>query len=471
MSLRQSFTRLRAPQLASLLAMPMALASLLVSCHAAAAPSGPISGWQKGTEPSWVSMYEYVPTKLAPNPPILVLVHYCGGNASGVFGEAQGGGIVAAADKYGFLMVVPQTSRNCWDVATKAALTHGGGGDTGAIVDMVNYAITKHSANANRVYVTGTSSGAMMAEGLAAVYPEVFKGSSEFAGVPAGCWSVGNETDGQWSGACAGGTVIHTAEEWGTMARNMYPGYTGFRPRIQLWHGDADTTIKPANQTEAIKQWTNVLGVSTAPTSTMTVQISGKSYKREQWQDKCGSVVLDAWTQANGPHGTDANLNATYTIPFFGLDQSGDVDPEVAKCAGSAGGGSGGSSGAPSGGSNAGGQGNPSGGSANTAGQSGDGGSGVPVGTGGSSGTATNPGTGGSGVPTSGGTGTGTGVAGTSAGTVSDTPADDVPARPGCACDLGRRSSTGDAFGWAGALAMSVMLGRRRRVKHSAVAR
>jgi len=225
-------------------------------------------------------MYEYVPAKLAANPPILVLVHYCGGNASGVMGEAQGGGIVAAADKYGFLMVVPQTSRNCWDIATTPAITHNGGGDTGAIVDMVNYAITRHSANANRVYVTGTSSGAMMAEGLAAVYPEVFKASSEFAGVPAGCWSVSNMTDGQWSGPCAGGTVTHTADEWGMIARNMDPGYTGPRPRIQLWHGDADTTIKPANQTEAIKQWTNVLGVPTAPNSTMTVAISGKNYKR-----------------------------------------------------------------------------------------------------------------------------------------------------------------------------------------------
>jgi acetylxylan esterase len=463
--------RARASRIASVLALPVALASSLVSAPAlAAGPTGPISGWQKGTEPSWVSMYEYVPANLAPNAPVLVLVHYCGGNAGGVFGEAQGGGIVAAADKYGFLMVVPQTSRNCWDVATAASLTHGGGGDTGAIVDQVKYAITKHNANANRVYVTGTSSGAMMAEGLAAVYPEVFKGSSEFAGVPAGCWSV-SDPDGQWSGPCAGGTVTHTADEWGTMARNMYPGYTGPRPRIQLWHGDADTTIKPANQTEAIKQWTNVLGLSTAPTSTMTVQISGKSYKREQWQDKCGSVALDAWTQLGGPHGTDANLNATYTIPFLALDQPGDVDPIVAKCGGSAGGGGSGTGGSASGGSSSstGGQANPAGGSPSTGGQTSAGGTGTTLGTGGASGTATNPstGTGGSGVIPS--AGTGTSVAGTSDGTVMDQPGGpDVPPRPGCACDLAQRSSSGDALAWAGALAMSVVFGRRRRAKRSA---
>ena len=45
--------------------------------------------------------------------------------------------------------------------------------------------------------------------------------------------------------------------------------------------------------------------------------------------------------RAGGPHGPDANLNSTYIIPFFGLDQTGATDPEVAKC-----GGAGGSSGA-----------------------------------------------------------------------------------------------------------------------------
>ena len=277
-------------------------------------------------------MYEYVPSNLAPNPPILVLVHYCGGNAAGVMGEAQGGGIVAAADKYGFIMVVPQTSQNCWDIATKPSLTHDGGGDTGAIVDMVKYSISKHSANADRVYVTGTSSGAMMTEGLLAVYPDVFKGGSEFAGVPAGCWAV-NDPAGQWSGPCAGGQVTHTAADWGTMVQGMYPGHTGFRPRVQLWHGQADSIISYTNQTEAIKEWTDVLGVAATPTSSTSVSISNHQYMRQQWQDACGSTVLDAWSEVDGPHGTDANLNAQYVIPFLALDMAGATDPEVARCA------------------------------------------------------------------------------------------------------------------------------------------
>src|SRR5262245_57647990 len=103
MSLRKNgFPGTQASRLARLFAAPMAFgACLLIGAPASAASlAGPISGWQKGNEPSWVSMYEYVPANLAANSPLLVLVHYCSGNAAGVFGEAQGGGIIAAADKY-----------------------------------------------------------------------------------------------------------------------------------------------------------------------------------------------------------------------------------------------------------------------------------------------------------------------------------------------------------------------------------
>jgi acetylxylan esterase len=493
MSLRNNGSaRTRASQLALLIAMPMAIASFLCSAQASAAGlTGPITGWQKGTEPSWVSMYEYVPANLAANPPILVLVHYCGGNAAGVFGEAQGGGIVAAADKYGFVMVVPQTSQNCWDVATTPSLTHNGGGDTGAIVDQVKYSITKHNANANRVYAAGSSSGAMMTEGLLAVYPDVFKGGSEFAGVPAGCWSV-NDPAGQWSGPCAGGQVTHTAAEWGAMVQAMYPGYSGFRPRIQLWHGEADSTISYTNQGEAIKEWTNVLGLSATPASTTSVTISGHQYSREQWQDSCGYTVLDAWSEANGPHGTDANLNAQYAIPFLALDQTGATDPEVAQCGGSAGAtGSGGSTAA--GGSTASGGSSTTGsGGSSTTGSGGSSttgsGGGSTTGSGGGSttgsGGGSTTGSGGSDTNGSAGSGTstgpGTGSSGSSFGNsggsddtgTSDTSAA-TPSRPGCSCELARSSGAAGrgAFAWAGLLALNLIFGRRRRAKRAADAR
>lgn len=305
---------------------------LLVACPARAASlTGPVTGWAKGV-PGYISMYEYVPAKPASNPPILVVSHYCGGNAAGVFGEAQGGGIVAASEKYGFIMIFPQTSNNCWDVGSMKSLTHDGGGDTQAIAEMVTYAIAEHGADADRVYLVGTSSGAMMTQALLAIYPDVFKAGAEFSGVPAGCWAASYSASNQWSGPCAGGQVTHTAQEWGDMVRAMYKGYSGYRPRVQLWHGMADSTIRFPNQTEAIKEWTNVLGLDANPTSNATVNFMGHQWTHESWQDSCGFTVLDAWSEQNGPHGTDANLNATNVVPFLGLDKAGLVDPQVAQC-------------------------------------------------------------------------------------------------------------------------------------------
>jgi len=319
------------------------VAGLLTAAHAEAASLQKVSDWGASGVPATASMYIYVPDKLATKPPILVLAHFCGGSASAVFGQAQGGGLVKAADQYGFIMVVPQTSNNCWDVGSTKALTHDGGGDTQAVAQMVKYALTKYQANADRVYATGDSSGGMMTQALMAVYPDVFKGGSAFAGVPAGCWSVG-DPDGSWSSACAGGQVTHTAQEWGDMVRAMDPGYTGHRPRVQLFHGDADGTINYNNFKEAVKEWTNVLGLSASPTSTETVTLGTHQATRQKWQNTCGYVVLDAFTSMGGDHGpSDALFNASFVVPFLALDKTDAIDPELAQCgAGGMGGGTGG---------------------------------------------------------------------------------------------------------------------------------
>jgi poly(hydroxyalkanoate) depolymerase family esterase len=258
-------------------------------------------------------MYVYVPDHVAPNPPILVLLHYWGGGASGVFAEAQAGGIVAAADQNGFIMVVPQNP-DCWDYSSPQSLTHDGGGHTQGIAQMVKFAIINYHANTDRVYVTGTSCGGMMTEALLGVYPDIFKAGTEFAGVPIG---------GAWT------PVTHTAQQWGDLARACYPGYSGHRPRVQLWHGIADGTVNYTNQLEAIIQWGNVLGLSSNPTYSNTVTIAGitNQWTHQVWVDGCGNTALDAWSEIGGGHGTDANLNAQYVIPFLGLDKVGPVDP------------------------------------------------------------------------------------------------------------------------------------------------
>ena len=299
-----------------------------------------VSSWGKTSAmPSDITMYVAVPAKVATNPPILTLIHYCGGTAQAVFGQAKD--LTAASDQYGFIIVAPSSGR-CWDVTSSKTHTRDGGGDSHAIIQMVRYALTTYKGNADRVYSTGDSSGAMMTELLLALYPDVFKAGATNAGVPAGC---SNEFDG--SGLC--GLSAQSAQQWGDRVRAMFPGYSGHRPRLQLIHGDADATITYKNMDEAIKEWTNVLALPTAPTTSVDTGLTLGTHQatRKSWQNACGYVVLDALTSKGGDHGpSDALFPGKYMISFLGLDVVGPTDPEIEKCGGGGTGSDGGTGGA-----------------------------------------------------------------------------------------------------------------------------
>src|SRR4029077_5679467 len=131
-----------------------------------------------------------------------------------------------------------------------------------------------------------------------------------------------------WSNNCAGGLTIKTAQQWGDLVRAMYPGYTGHRPRLMTNQGDADTTVSYKNTGEAIKEWTNVLGLSMTPTSTDTgykAQIA--TYNRQFWKNSCGQTVFEAWTSPGGTH--SMAYEEADMLKYFGLNAKGVADPEM----------------------------------------------------------------------------------------------------------------------------------------------
>lgn len=335
---------------AHVLAIASISAGLLaaVPAHAAALTQVTRSDWAGSvTLPSYVSMYIYVPDKLATNPPIVVSAHSCGSSATGQMGNIPK--IKTAADSNGFILILPDNpGQNCWDVGSPQSLKHDGGGDTQAVAQMVKYALSKYSGDASRVYIFGGSSGGMMTQAMLAVYPDVFRAGSARAGVPAGCWADGYSSSNQWSNTCAGGTVSKTAQQWGDIVRAMYPSYSGHRPRVQTMQGEADTTISYNNTGEAIKEWTNVLGLNTNPTSTDTgYKAANATYDRKFWANPCGYNVLEVWSSPGGTH--SMAYEEADILKFFGLVTAGGSDPEPA-CSGDGGvagsGGTGGGTGA-----------------------------------------------------------------------------------------------------------------------------
>lgn len=169
------------------------------------------------------------------------------------------------ADESGFILIYPSAphDNNCWDVSTTETLTHDGGSDSLSLINMVNYTLTEYNGDASQVFVTGSSSGAMMTNVLAATYPDVFAAGSAFSGVPYGCLagSPGSSPDTS-DPACASGEITKSGEEWAQMVKDAYPGYSGTYPRLQIVHGDVDTFVSYHNFEEALKEWSTVFGLS-----------------------------------------------------------------------------------------------------------------------------------------------------------------------------------------------------------------
>jgi poly(hydroxyalkanoate) depolymerase family esterase len=262
-------------------------------------------------------MHVYAPDALASPPPILVAVHYCTGSGPAFFSGTE---FRTLADRYGFIVIYPSATRsgNCFDVSSPQALQRGGGSDPVGILSMVTYVIQSYGADANRVYVTGASSGAMMTNVLLGDYPDVFKAGAAFMGVPFGCFAT---TDGSlWNSTCANGNLIKTPQEWGNLARGAFPSYTGPRPRMQLWHGTEDATLRYPNFGEEIKQWTNVLGVSQTPSFTDTPQ---SGWTRTRYGGTGISAPVEAISLQGVGHSLPMGGMAALAIQFFGLDTTG----------------------------------------------------------------------------------------------------------------------------------------------------
>ncbi|MEU7918856.1 extracellular catalytic domain type 1 short-chain-length polyhydroxyalkanoate depolymerase [Micromonospora zamorensis] len=293
-----------------LAAVTLAAAALTFPTPASAATLTQVTNF--GTNPTNLQMHLYVPDRVATRPAILLAMHYCTGTGPAFHSGTQ---YASLADRYGFIVIYPSATRSskCWDVYSPQALRRGGGSDPVGLMSMVEYVRQRYSADPARIFATGTSSGAMMTNVMLGVYPDVFAAGASFAGVPFGCFATGGSSE--WNSQCANGQLIKTPQQWGDLVREAYPGYTGQRPRMQIWHGTNDETLRYPNFGEQVKQWTDVHGLSQTPTFTDTPQ---SGYTRTRY----GSSGAMAPVEAISMQGVSHNLpvDAAQVIRFFGLD-------------------------------------------------------------------------------------------------------------------------------------------------------
>ncbi len=270
-----------------------------------------------GDNPGRMRMHVYVPDARPARPATVVAMHGCGGSGPGFYSGSEFAGL---ADRYGFIVIYPSATQqagfgNCFDTWSDAAKRRGGGSDPVSLISMVRYVQQQYGADPDRVYATGSSSGGMMTNHMLALYPDVFKAGAAFMGVPFNCFA-GAADYPPGSSQCTGGNMNRTPQQWGDAVRQAYPGYTGPRPRVQLWHGTNDTLVPYSLLQETIEQWTNVFGLSQNPTSTDTPQ---SGWNRRRYADANGTVQVEAYSIQGAGHSLPSAGMAAAAVAFFGL--------------------------------------------------------------------------------------------------------------------------------------------------------
>lgn len=318
-------------------ATPILSALAVLLCPAAAAAQlVQVSNF--GSNPGALDMYEYVPDDMPDDAPLVVLLHGCSQQASGM----NPTGFLELADEYHFYVVQPQqrSANNpvyCFNWAGEYGDTTNlerGKGENLSIKQMIDKMKADHSIDPARIYIAGFSSGGAFTAVMLATWPELFAAGAVMSGVPYRCATT---VQGAYDCMALGShpELKKTPEQWGNLVRAA-ADHDGPYPRVILFHGTSDTTVQPDNLGELIDQWTNVHGISVEPTATETV--AGHERKRfgdgqvEAW--RIGGMVHavsvgDDPAHACGMTGSfvaDKGLCEAYrAIRFFGL--TGEEEP------------------------------------------------------------------------------------------------------------------------------------------------
>jgi len=248
-----------------------------------------------GSNPGNLRMLTYVPENLAPSSPLVVVMHGCTQTAAGY---DHGAGWSALADRYGFALLFPEqrqanNQRLCFNWFQSGDIERDQG-EPLSIRQMIGRMSRDHGLDAGRVFVTGLSAGGAMTAVMLATYPELFAGGAIVAGLPYGC-----ATNVQEALECMYQGRIRSGREWGDLVRAASP-HRGPWPKLSVWHGSADATVKAVNADEILKQWRDVHGLPAQPSSEGMVD----GYPRQVWRNADGQDVIESFTITSMAHGT-----------------------------------------------------------------------------------------------------------------------------------------------------------------------
>jgi poly(hydroxyalkanoate) depolymerase family esterase len=274
----------------------LALTGGLITASPPASAAGLTQVTGFGTNPGNLSMYAYAPEALPADAPLVVALHGCTQSASDYYAHS---GWPKFADTYGFALVFPQTgsannANSCFNWFEPGDSARGRG-EALSIKQMVDKAVSRYGSDTRRVHITGLSAGGAMTANMLAAYPDVFAGGAIASGLPAGC---ANSVAAAYT--CMYSPPDRSPSSWGDLVRSAAPAGTASWPRVAIWQGTADTTVKPANATELRDQWTNVWGIGQTPSRTESL---GGGTTRSVYDDASGRPAVEVYSVSGMGHG------------------------------------------------------------------------------------------------------------------------------------------------------------------------
>ncbi|HVJ50816.1 MAG TPA: PHB depolymerase family esterase [Aliidongia sp.] len=254
-----------------------------------------------GANPGNLRMFSFVPDLLPPKAPLVVVLHGCTQTAASY---DNGAGWSDLAARFGFAVLIPEQQRAnnpnlCfnWFVPRHTARDEG---EVASIRQMIDHMVTEHGLDPARIAITGLSAGGAMAAAMLACYPELFAHGAIIAGLPYG--AAGNVQEAL--GAMFQG-VGKSGEDWADLVRSASP-HQGPWPKVSVWHGSADATVRPSNAGETVKQWIALHGLPEEHSH----EKAGPGFTHRVWQGRDGSTLLEAYDIAGMAHGTPIAPNA-----------------------------------------------------------------------------------------------------------------------------------------------------------------